>query len=81
MPNPIAPTHPENILKLVFDDFYELLDRVAANVGDTLWAGKATTAHEALIDIAAKYDKKLESDLEARLEADCGFTRAEAVDA
>jgi len=61
-------------VKLIFSDLYELLTRVAENDGDTLWYNDGTTGHEALIDIAYKYDDQLGDELQARLEKDCDFT-------
>lgn len=67
---------PVKIDDRLFYDVYDLLDRVGENVGDTLWAmpaGSAVhmTAHEALIDLAQKYDEGIAKRLQARLERDC----------
>ena len=73
---PGASLKPLKIDDRLFNDAYDLLDRVAENVGDTLWAmpeGSAVhmTAHEALIDLAARYDEGIAKELQARLERDC----------
>lgn len=54
----------------IFDDFYELLDRVAQEMGDTVWFNHGATAHEALVNLAGKYDGRLAYQLEQMLEAD-----------
>jgi hypothetical protein len=59
----------------IFNDFYNLLDLVASNTGDTLWAmpeGAAVhvTAQDALIELALKYDQRIASQLAQRLGSD-----------
>lgn len=57
--------------KAIFSDVYDLLSKIVEEVGDTVWFDDYTTAHEALCDLAGKYDPVLAEQLALRLEDDC----------
>jgi len=56
----------------LLDDFWDLLCRVADNVGDTIWYDGLTTGHERFLDIVhdhapdrvRKYEDKLRSEVD-----------------
>lgn len=52
----------------IFTDMWDLLDAVMQQADDTLWFDGETTAHEALCDIAAKYDVDLAAAMNQKLE-------------
>jgi len=48
--------------------FWSLLDAVAAQADDTLWAAGEQTAHEALADLADHYNQSISEEFDRRLE-------------
>lgn len=44
------------VLSKIFEEFFELLDGVMYTMGGTIWFDDNTTAHEALVILAEKYD-------------------------
>lgn len=49
--------------------FWNILDGIIKQGdGDTLWADEGTTAHEALVEVAAQYDPEVANEFQQRLE-------------
>lgn len=55
----------------IFNDMYDLLSALVEQAGDAIWFDENTTAHEALCNLAAKYDPAIGVMLAAQLEEDC----------